>query len=109
MHGWAISQRIQQISEDVLRVNQGSLYPALHRLEGAGWIDAEWGRSVEHNRQAKFYRLTKTGQRQLRDETAQWPGQTSPPTARCGSPRPRTLKVQSPNSMNWSMVRAWLR
>jgi PadR family transcriptional regulator PadR len=72
MHGWAISQRIQQISKDVLRVNQGSLYPALHRLESAGWIDAEWGRSVEHNRLAKFYRLTKTGQRQLRDETAQW-------------------------------------
>jgi transcriptional regulator len=71
MHGWGISQRIQQISEDVLRVNQGSLYPALHRLESSGWIDAEWGAS-EHNRQAKFYRLTKTGQRQLRDETAQW-------------------------------------
>ncbi len=61
MHGWGISQRIQQISEDVLRVNQGSLYPALHRLEAAGWIDAEWGAS-ENNRQAKFYRLTKTGQ-----------------------------------------------
>jgi PadR family transcriptional regulator, regulatory protein PadR len=72
MHGWAISQRIQQISEEVLRVNQGSLYPALHRLEAAGWIEAEWGRSVEHNRQAKFYRLTSTGRRQLRDETAQW-------------------------------------
>ena len=72
MHGWAISQRIQQISDEVLRVNQGSLYPALHRLEASGWIDAEWGRSAEHNRQAKFYRLTKTGQRQLRDETAQW-------------------------------------
>jgi PadR family transcriptional regulator, regulatory protein PadR len=72
MHGWAISQRIQQISEDVLRVNQGSLYPALHRLESAGWIDAEWGRSVEHNRQAKFYRLTKAGQRQLLEETVQW-------------------------------------
>ena len=72
MHGWAISQRIQQISEDVLRVNQGSLYPALHRLEAAGWIEAEWGRSAEHNRQARFYRLTKTGQRQLKDETQQW-------------------------------------
>lgn len=72
MHGWAISQRIQQISEDVLRVNQGSLYPALHRLEAAGWIEAEWGRSAEHNRQAKFYNLTKTGQRQLREQTAQW-------------------------------------
>lgn len=72
MHGWAISQRIQQISEDVLRVNQGSLYPALHRLEAAGWIESEWGRSAEHNRQAKFYNLTKTGQRQLREQTAQW-------------------------------------
>ena len=58
MHGWGISQRIQQISEDVLRVNQGSLYPALHRLEAAGWIEAEWGAS-ENNRQAKFYRLTQ--------------------------------------------------
>jgi PadR family transcriptional regulator PadR len=71
MHGWGISQRIQQISEDVLTVNQGSLYPALHRLEAAGWIAAEWGAS-ENNRQAKFYRLTRTGQRQLRDEAAQW-------------------------------------
>jgi PadR family transcriptional regulator, regulatory protein PadR len=71
MHGWGISQRLQQISEDVLRVNQGSLYPALHRLEAAGWITAEWGAS-ENNRQAKFYRLTKTGSRQLRDETEQW-------------------------------------
>ncbi len=71
MHGWGISQRIQQVSEDVLRVNQGSLYPALHRLEASGWIAAEWGAS-ENNRQAKFYRLTKTGLRQLREETAQW-------------------------------------
>jgi transcriptional regulator len=71
MHGWGISQRIQQTSDEVLRVNQGSLYPALHRLEAAGWIEAEWGAS-ENNRQAKFYRLTKTGARQLRDETEQW-------------------------------------
>lgn len=71
MHGWGISQRIQQVSHDVLRVNQGSLYPALHRLEYSGWIEAEWGAS-ENNRQAKFYRLTRAGQRQLRDETAQW-------------------------------------
>jgi PadR family transcriptional regulator, regulatory protein PadR len=71
MHGWGISQRIQQISEDVLRVNQGSLYPALQRLETAGWIESEWG-SSENNRQAKFYRLTRTGQRQLRDETEVW-------------------------------------
>lgn len=71
MHGWGISQRIQQISEDVLRVNQGSLYPALHRLEAAGWVAAEWGAS-DNNRQAKFYRLTRTGAKQLREETAQW-------------------------------------
>ena len=71
MHGWGISQRIQQMSADVLRVNQGSLYPALHRLEAAGWIEAEWGAS-ENNRQAKFYRLTRTGQRHLRDQTEQW-------------------------------------
>jgi PadR family transcriptional regulator PadR len=71
MHGWGISQRIQQISEDVLRVNQGSLYPALHRLEAAGWIEAEWGAS-DNNRQAKFYRLTRIGQKQLREEAAEW-------------------------------------
>ena len=70
-HGWGISQRIQQISDNVLRVNQGSLYPALQRLDTAGWIASEWGAS-ENNRQAKFYRLTKTGARQLKDETAQW-------------------------------------
>ena len=58
MHGWGISQRIQQISEDVLQVNQGSLYPALHRLEQQGLIEAEWGNS-ENNRQAKFYQLTR--------------------------------------------------
>ena len=70
-HGWGISQRIQQISENVLRVNQGSLYPALQRLDTAGWIESEWGAS-ENNRQAKFYRLTRTGAKQLKDETAQW-------------------------------------
>ena len=70
-HGWGISQRILQISEDVLRVNQGSLYPALHRLEQQGWIDSTWGVS-DNNREAKFYRLTRTGQRQLQRETEQW-------------------------------------
>jgi PadR family transcriptional regulator PadR len=70
-HGWGISQRIQQISQDVLQVNQGSLYPALHRLEEQGWISSEWGTS-DSNRQAKFYRLTKTGQRQLNVESANW-------------------------------------
>lgn len=71
MHGWGIAQRIQQVSQDVLRVNQGSLYPALQRLETAGWVDAEWGVS-DSNRQAKFYRLTRAGQKQLREESAGW-------------------------------------
>ena len=71
MHGWGIAQRIQQVSQDVLRVNQGSLYPALHRLEGEGWIAAEWGTS-ENNRKAKYYRLTRAGQRQLEAETENW-------------------------------------
>src|SRR6476660_3682055 len=71
LHGWAISERIQQVSQDVLRVNQGSLYPALHRLEEEGWIAAEWGAS-ENNRKAKFYRLTRAGQRQLETETENW-------------------------------------
>jgi len=70
-HGWGIAQRIQQVSENVLRVNQGSLYPALQRLDTAGWIESAWGAS-DNNRQAKFYRLTKKGERQLREETAQW-------------------------------------
>ena len=71
MHGWAISERIQQISQDVLQVNQGSLYPALHRLEHRGWIDAEWGVS-ELGRRAKYYRLTAAGRRQLAIEAAEW-------------------------------------
>jgi transcriptional regulator len=71
MHGWGISQRIQQVSEDVLRVNQGSLYPALYRLENQGWIKAEWGVS-ENNRKAKFYELTRAGRRKLADETESW-------------------------------------
>jgi transcriptional regulator len=70
-HGWAISQRIQQISDDALRVNQGSLYPALHRLEEQGWVASEWGTS-ESNREAKFYQLTRAGLRQLEVETANW-------------------------------------
>ena len=71
MHGWGISQRIQQVSEDVLQVNQGSLYPALHRLEEQGWISASW-KTSENNRQAKYYTLTKLGQRQLVDEKDNW-------------------------------------
>jgi len=70
-HGWDIAQRIQQISEAVLQVNQGSLYPALHRLEDQGWIASEWGAS-ENNRRAKFYSLTATGRKQLQAETETW-------------------------------------
>jgi PadR family transcriptional regulator, regulatory protein PadR len=70
-HGWAISERIQQISRDVLRVNQGSLYPALHRLERQGWIKAETGIS-ELGRRARFYRLTPAGRKQLEVETSDW-------------------------------------
>jgi transcriptional regulator len=71
MHGWGIAQRIQQISDGVLNVNQGSLYPALYRLEGQGWIKAEWDVS-DNNRQAKYYQLTKTGRQQLEEETKNW-------------------------------------
>ncbi len=71
MHGWGIALRIQQVSQDVLQVNQGSLYPALHRLEQQGLVEAEWG-SSEHNRQAKFYRMTRTGRKQLNEETQNW-------------------------------------
>lgn len=71
MHGWSISERIQQISRDVLQVNQGSLYPALHRLEHQGWIHAEWGVS-ELGRRARFYTLTGEGRKQLEAETENW-------------------------------------
>lgn len=71
MHGWGISQRIAQTSREVLTVNQGSLYPALHRLEAQGLIEAEWGVS-ENNRQAKFYRLTRAGKKRLAEEREYW-------------------------------------
>jgi PadR family transcriptional regulator, regulatory protein PadR len=71
LHGWAISERIEQISQDVLQVNQGSLYPALHRLEHQGWIDAEW-RVSDLGRRAKYYRLTASGRRQLAVEADEW-------------------------------------
>ena len=71
MHGWGIAQRIRQVSKDVLQVNQGALYPALHRLEQQGRIRAKWGES-ENNRRAKFYSLTPDGARYLRQEQAQW-------------------------------------
>jgi PadR family transcriptional regulator PadR len=71
MHGWGVSQRIQQISSGVLNINQGSLYPALYRLEDQGWITSEWG-SSDNNRQAKYYKLTRAGRKQLDEETANW-------------------------------------
>jgi PadR family transcriptional regulator, regulatory protein PadR len=71
IHGWAIAQRIRQMSNDELRVGQGSLYPALHKLEQQGWIDSEWAIS-DNNRRAKYYKLTAAGRRALKAETAQW-------------------------------------
>jgi len=71
LHGWAISQRLKQVSGDVLQVSDGSLYPALHKLEQEGWIAAEW-RPSENNRRAKFYSLTRLGRRQLQKESATW-------------------------------------
>ena len=71
LHGWAISERIQELSEDVLQVTQGSLYPALHRLEHQGWIEAEWAVS-ELGRRAKYYRLTPTGPKRLTADTREW-------------------------------------
>ncbi len=71
MHGWGIAQRIRQVSKDVLQVNQGALYPALHRLEHQGWIKAKWGES-ENKRRARYYSLTVDGARYLRQQQAQW-------------------------------------
>jgi PadR family transcriptional regulator, regulatory protein PadR len=71
MHGYGIARRIQQVTEDLLRIEEGSLYPALYRMEGQGWIRAEWGTS-ENNRRAKYYRLTRTGRTQLEREATRW-------------------------------------
>jgi PadR family transcriptional regulator, regulatory protein PadR len=71
MHGWGIAQRIEQVSKDVLQIGQGSLYPAMHRLEYKGWIKAEWA-SSENNRRAKYYSLTRAGKKQLEAELANW-------------------------------------
>jgi transcriptional regulator len=71
MHGWGIAQRIKLVSKDVLQVNQGALYPALHRLEQQGWIKAKWGES-ENNRRAKYYSVTPTGRKYLNQERANW-------------------------------------
>lgn len=71
LHGWAVSERLRQLTRDALHVQQGSLYPALHRLERRGWIKARWGAS-EHNRRAKYYELTRAGRRQLEAEASAW-------------------------------------
>jgi transcriptional regulator len=71
MHGWGVAQRIQQVSKEVLQIGQGSLYPALHRLEYKGWIRSDWG-SSENNRRAKFYALTPAGRKQLETELETW-------------------------------------
>jgi PadR family transcriptional regulator PadR len=71
LHGWALSQRLKQVSGDVLQVSDGSLYPALHKLEQQGWIRAEW-KPTENNRRAKFYSLTRLGRRQLEEKAADW-------------------------------------
>jgi transcriptional regulator len=71
MHGWAITQRLEQLSREALRVGQGSLYPALQRLEEKGWVDSEW-RATEQGRRAKYYELTRAGRRALGEETASW-------------------------------------
>ena len=71
MHGWGISQRIRQMSDEVLQVHQGSLYPAVHRLERQGWVRSSWGTS-ENNRRAKFYELTAAGRKRLAEETETW-------------------------------------
>jgi PadR family transcriptional regulator, regulatory protein PadR len=75
-HGWAISERVQQVSGEVLRIQQGSLYPALHRLERRGWIKARWGTS-DNNRRAKYYELTKSGRKQLAIEQDSWEALTA--------------------------------
>src|SRR5882762_214486 len=71
MHGWAIAQRIKQVSNEVLKLNQNALYPALHRLEGQGWLKSEWG-ECENNRRAKYYSLTRVGRKRLEEELASW-------------------------------------
>jgi PadR family transcriptional regulator len=71
MHGWAVAQRMKQVSGDVLQVSDGSLYPALHKLEQQGWITSEWA-ATENNRRAKYYSLTRPGRRELEKETANW-------------------------------------
>jgi transcriptional regulator len=76
MHGWAVAQRLEQLSKDVLRVGQGSLYPALQRLQERGWVESEW-RATEQNRRAKYYALTPAGRRALGDEAESWRGYVS--------------------------------
>jgi len=84
LHGYGIAQRIQQVSEDLLKLNQGTLYPALLRLEQRGWISSKWG-SSENNRKAKYYSLTRTGRKQLLTETESWERMTALMTRLLGS------------------------
>jgi PadR family transcriptional regulator PadR len=84
MHGWAIAQRIQQMSRDILKVGQSALYPALHKLEQGGWIEAEW-KATETNRRAKFYSLTRSGRAALKKEAANWNRLSSAITAIVGA------------------------
>ena len=98
MHGWGISQRIQQVSDSVLVVNQGSLYPALYRLEEEGWIASEWGAS-ENNRRAKFYKLTRAGRAPARPRGSRTGSASRPPCSACWRPRshgPRTQALVPP-------------
>ncbi|HZS54369.1 MAG TPA: PadR family transcriptional regulator [Bryobacteraceae bacterium] len=87
LHGLAISRRIAQVTKDTFQVKPGSLFPALHRMEEAGWLSSAWGES-ENNRRAKFYRLTKAGARQLKDETEQWARISAAMASALGTPEP---------------------
>ena len=91
MHGWGIAQQIQQISRDVLQVNQGSLYPALHRLEARGWLRSRWGTSA-NNRQAKFYTLTRKGRTQLALATARWQRYATALSSALAAPAPTSSR-----------------
>ena len=92
LHGWAISERLQQISNDALQVQQGSLYPSLHRLERRGWLKAKWATS-ENNRRAKYYELTARGRKQLETEMIAWRNGCTPSKSR---PEYRTCRSSSP-------------
>jgi transcriptional regulator len=89
-HGWGIAQRIDVLSSEVLKVEEGSLYPALYRMEQKGWLESEWGQS-ENNRRAKYYRITPTGRKQLMVETAEWGRLVDVVAKVMNAPRPQTV------------------